>query len=682
MRRTRQRLLLSMVFLLLPFGCHTHRAPTQVELLLRTMAFSDKQPLWHNSSAPAARPDGRYEIELLDNHCYWFAASTPVIGAPVPLRIEDAGGTDIGKSDACVSESKWVVKICRPGGGNVFLSTAPGSHKQNMPPVLRGWKKPMPTVKAIVGDGTCDSPALLTSGFSAPIKPIPLSPFPSSAKGEASGYYVFKLNTRAPSKFSGVIYGAPKGSWEISSRCQLENQHSVAHGFSEREDYHQFSTSVHETEAFLILQTHTPNNDMGLWAEWTPIPEKEHFCAEARSVIFEDRTNGSFHYNYASVDINDAPAYDLFKSRCDRMAAEEAQKYSDAFDPADRLFSFEVNERSRVYIESGAQLVSVRDLCGGNEITCSTEESLRYVARPGRYYMTFNGGAPSPVIHMSPTDQGNTALASFCEETSDLNFAPTLHTYYTYDEPNRLSGSCGGKFAPETIYTFVIEERAIFMAGTTQNGSLGYGYPEADWPMALYLLSQCDSTATEHICVNPSEKGNVDIHTILEPGTWYLVVDGKEESDFGEGILYANTMPTRPLERTCERARPLHLNGVEKGEIVPTQKQFFPLALNVFTMAWDAQMYGPESVYSLTLKQRKKVTFKLTADFDAHLFVRSDCADIHSEQGYAHAPDGQTELTVTLEPGAYYVFVDTGKASASRMTSKQFTLKTQTTPFK
>lgn len=101
-------------------------------------------------------------------------------------------------------------------------------------------------------------------------------------------------------------------------------------------------------------------------------------------------------------------------------------------------------------------------------------------------------------------------------------------------------------------------------------------------------------------------------------------------------------------------------------------------ASNVPFARCDIELDGPEHIYPFTLSHRSSVDVRITnpgAGLDPTLYIRRQCADDRTEVACVRA----SSLRTTLDPGAYFLFVDQHSATATTI-GGDYTLSFDSSP--
>jgi len=164
------------------------------------------------------------------------------------------------------------------------------------------------------------------------------------------------------------------------------------------------------------------------------------------------------------------------------------------------------------------------------------------------------------------------------------------------------------------------------------------------------------------------------IDEVLQPGTYYLAVDGATVSSFGKFDLEYNLQDVSAQETACKSAPTLASGQTVSGNTKGSPNHFET------SCGGDARFGSAgDKVFRIVLTQRSSVTLLLnTPTWDGVLALRKTCLDPTGASGphaaeiscNNDADDAQhSRISTTLDPGTYFVVVD-----GYRTTEGAFTL--------
>ncbi|MBJ73096.1 MAG: hypothetical protein CMN31_17455, partial [Sandaracinus sp.] len=260
----------------------------------------------------------------------------------------------------------------------------------------------------------------------------------------------------------------------------------------------------------------------------------------------------------------------------------------------------------------------------------------------GGYLVSSWSGAPvsgGVAVARGPSTGGTSGPGS-CAEPIAVEVGQPM-TGDTTGAPSVTQGPCAQGNAPERVYRLEIEQRAQVSVAL-----------QSAYDGALYILRQCGQVGSIVDCNDDAgDTSHSRLDTTLEPGTYYLVVDGYG-SAAGAYELLVNVSPLRPIADICADAPPLAAGQAASGTTQGGADYFQA------TCAGGAR--SPDKVYRLDVPQRSRLRLRQNTDHDGALYVRSACADATTE--FACNDDfGDTRrslVTTVVEPGRYFVYVD------------------------
>ncbi len=188
------------------------------------------------------------------------------------------------------------------------------------------------------------------------------------------------------------------------------------------------------------------------------------------------------------------------------------------------------------------------------------------------------------------------------------------------------------------------------------------------WQPSVYIRkATCgDESAAAEVACGVNNNGFTTASAEVEPATYYIIVDGMSPSP-GDFALDLWALPSGALPDTCTTKHPIPIDAGIAGEVRITGDT--SLADNTTTSASLASLdervgNGPDLVYYFTLTDEARLTAKLAflaPMGDALLYLRRDCSAVGASEEIAAALSGRggpATLTTDLEPGTYYLWVD------------------------
>lgn len=331
----------------------------------------------------------------------------------------------------------------------------------------------------------------------------------------------------------------------------------------------------------------------------------------------------------------------------------------------DRVYAVDVPSRSRMRVRMQSTYdaaVYVRRDCQdpNSELACNddhrdTRHSMVVTTvDPGRYYViadgfsTGNAGDFSLRADLAPLTGGN-AAADNCGSPGVIAAGQDVELD-TFPASDDMAGSCGGQGAPDVVYRIDVQNRVRLRARLMDSEFAG----------ALYIQSQCGQSSSEMVCSSSGgPRAATTLDANLQPGTYFLVVDGTGADQFGAARLDVQLDDLQALEATCQQAPRLRPGHTVTGDTSSSRDRFQA------TCAGGAA--SNDLVYRLVLTQRSRVRISATQQYDGAIYIRRDCADPGTE--LACNDDAQdnrhSAVEAVLDRGTYFVFVD-GFANSSQ----------------
>jgi hypothetical protein len=324
----------------------------------------------------------------------------------------------------------------------------------------------------------------------------------------------------------------------------------------------------------------------------------------------------------------------------------------------EKVYRFNLAARSRVRVDGATTshdgALYIRSNCTdpASEIVCNDDYGdnrhslLTATLDAGTYYLFADGYAEGEQgtynIRAQVAALGGSAIpGDACSSAQPL--APGRIRGSTMPAAADVTGTCAGsQDAADVVYSLNV----------TEASRLRVRMVRSDMRAALYLQSTCGAQASEIVCAASEASTPFPmIERVVQPGTYFVVVDGVDQNEFGEFEMDVELTSTREIDRQCREA-PLLRTGTPVSGSTSGSDEFHA------SCADGAR--SPEGIYRLQLRRRQLVRLALEASFDGALYVRRSCLDESTEVACNDdAQDTQHSLIeVTLGPGTYYVFVD------------------------
>ncbi|MEM9069551.1 MAG: hypothetical protein AAGE52_13645 [Myxococcota bacterium] len=263
----------------------------------------------------------------------------------------------------------------------------------------------------------------------------------------------------------------------------------------------------------------------------------------------------------------------------------------------------------------------------------------------GGYLVSSWGGRPAMSGPRGPTrvatgGPGGPVGPGSCEEPIELTLGQPI-TGDTSGAQNRMQGPCAQGDAPERVYRLTLEQRAQVSVAL-----------QSAYDGALYLMSQCGDVGSMIDCNDDAgDTSHSRIDTTLEPGTYYLVVDGYGSAAGGYELI-ASAAPLRSIAAVCGDAQALtpgqQVSGTTEG------------AADYFQATCAGGARSPDRVYYVDVPSRSRLRVRQSSDHDGALYMRRTCADPTTEVA-CNDDFGDVRrslVTTVVDPGRYFVFAD------------------------
>ncbi len=323
----------------------------------------------------------------------------------------------------------------------------------------------------------------------------------------------------------------------------------------------------------------------------------------------------------------------------------------------DQVYAIDVPSRSRMRVRMQSTYdgaLYVRSDCANpnSELACNDDHQdtrhsmLVTTVDPGRYYVYADGfrdgnaGDYSMRADLAPLT-GGSAPADSCSSAGTIT--PGQDTAMdTFPAADDFQASCGGAGAPDVVYQLTLQSRMRVRAQLL----------DSEFPGAIYLQSTCGQQASEIACAAGGGGGPAMLDTNLQPGTYYLVVDGTTADAFGAARLEVQLDDLQALESACRQAPRLRPGRTVTGDTSSSSDRFQA------SCAGRAQ--SNDLVYRLVLARRSRVRITSEQQYDGAIYIRRDCTDMSTEVA-CNDDEGDNRHSVVetvLDRGTYYVFVD------------------------
>jgi hypothetical protein len=252
-----------------------------------------------------------------------------------------------------------------------------------------------------------------------------------------------------------------------------------------------------------------------------------------------------------------------------------------------------------------------------------------------------------------------------CEAPAELALGGTARGS-TVGGEDLLTPACvnpGDSFAPDAVFQVVVEQRGILKAQLS-----------TQFDGALSLLSECTGGSNGTLACNDDavegDTSRAALESQLEPGTYFLVVDGYA-AEAGTFTLETSFEALRDPAEVCAELTPL-VPGEEVTGSTTGQGDDFRT-----DQECTSGSRAPDVGYSLEITEPSRVRITLASEYDGALAIRSDCLRESSvlacNDDFGEGDEGRrrSQVVAQLEPGTYTVIVDgyEGEQGTFRLTT-------------
>ena len=241
-----------------------------------------------------------------------------------------------------------------------------------------------------------------------------------------------------------------------------------------------------------------------------------------------------------------------------------------------------------------------------------------------------------------PAAEGAGRQAGTCSDPYLLELGQEIRSS-TEGLSHELQGPCIQGKAPDAVFKVVIEEQTSFVAEL-----------ETGFDSGLYLLDRCDREGEALACSDDFEmrSGSSRIQVSLDPGVYYLVVDGFGEMS-GEFTLKSSVIARMSPHAMCQEAP-----AFEPGKVAEGSTAGKP---DTFHGSCAQGTKGPDTVYAVEIAETSHVRFILeTPNHDGALHLHKDCPGSSLELGCNDdfETNRKSMIQARLDPGKYTLVVD------------------------
>lgn len=283
--------------------------------------------------------------------------------------------------------------------------------------------------------------------------------------------------------------------------------------------------------------------------------------------------------------------------------------------------------------------------CGGTVLGCNDDDQDTSTSRvdadlqPGTYFVVVDGyGESAGSYTLSVTRRQTIPPAQACAQARVIS--PGVTTGDTSQRTDSFQSTCANNSpGPDEVFSLQVNSPSRLRAQSSQMGFDG----------SLYMRTTCDAFTSEIACNDDYMSANASaISALVQPGTYYLFVDGYSSSGGGPHTLQVDLAPTAgggaPSD-SCGSAQTITA-GLVSGDTFQ--------AADDYAGSCGGQGNG-DVVYEINLQDASTVTAQIMhASFNPVLYFQSRCGNAGSEQACAQG----RQISANLPRGRHYLVVD------------------------
>ncbi|MCU0692861.1 MAG: hypothetical protein MUF54_15790, partial [Polyangiaceae bacterium] len=210
----------------------------------------------------------------------------------------------------------------------------------------------------------------------------------------------------------------------------------------------------------------------------------------------------------------------------------------------DVAFRIDVQQRARFFArlkaEEGKHKLALQTSCGVAQTELSCGEAVDAELTPGAYWLVVDDAAAQSFgrFRLGYRIQDLDQVQAACAAAPAVKAGQAM-TGSTVAAGNRFWASCAGavdeQAGADRVYSLRIDRRS--------NVSVKVGSPS--FPAVVSLRSRCPDPGSEFACRASLGPGDVALDSRVEPGTYYVVVDGKLADTEGDYSLQVTVDPAK-----------------------------------------------------------------------------------------------------------------------------------------
>lgn len=622
---------------------------------LSAMGMTQSGPISEGSLSSGA--EARISLELVAGRCYTFVVLGERSVDDIGLRVVDAANQPVAEERN--TDRQAAVQFCPRRAGDYQLVIAMNAgHGGYSASTWEGGRGAGVQAAVAAAGSSCVEPVAVSLGEVAHGSTVGAASSMTAPCAQGSApEVVYQLVLERPSQVSIELESAFDGVLYVLRSCGEPSTAVACNDDFQDTSHSRIDSTLQPGTYFVVVDGYADGQgDFDLTVEAQPLRPINEVCGAAQPLPVGRAVNGS-----TSSGAN------YFQATC-----------ADGAGAADQVYRLDVAQRSRVRIHQRSQHDGVLHLRGScedasSEIGCNddfngtSESLLTEVLDPGQYYVVsdgYSGGGQSNAgdfvltADLAPVTGGN-ANADSCAAVGQLTAGQATEAD-TFEAADDLQGSCGGQGAPDVVFRLDVRSRStarVFVSGAQFEGH-------------VYIERACGNQGTEVACgavAMGAPAGQASLETVLDPGTYHVVLDGRDAAAFGRANLEVQLTDLQAIERTCRAAPLLRAGRTVNGTTAGRPNEFEA------TCAGNTQ--SGDAVYRVRLTQRQHLVVDLSSDYDAALHLRRSCADRASELACNddHQDQRHSRVEADLDAGTYYVIVDGFQANNAGTYSIQYT---------
>ena len=607
---------------------------------LSAMGMAQTGPINEGSLPEGA--DARVVMRLDGGGCYTFVALGTTQVRDLDLRVLDETGEEIGRD--ATSDRQAAAQACPETSGEyqivVHMASGQGGY------TMSGWSGGSRGAVVVTGGqspatgggrGSCGDPLPLEVG-----RPVHgdtqqgASHLEGSCANGAAPEQVYRMTLDQRGQVSIVLQSSFDGAVYLLRTCGQNGGEIGCNDDAPDTSRSEISATLDAGTYFVVVDGY--GNESGEYDLIVSVAELQAVGAVCRAAPL--LTAGQ------QVSGTTTGMANYFQATC----AGGAQS-------PDRVYRLEVPQRSRLRVRQQSDhdgALYLRRSCQDptTELACNDDfrdqrnSLVTAIVDPGSYFVFSDGFSSGNAGNFTVTaeltgDGGGNATGDACGAAAALTLGQQTDVD-TFDARDDLSGSCGGQGGGDVVYAVDVRSRSRLRAT----------FAESEFAGTLYLQRTCGDATTELGCSAFAEAGEGDLDRIVEPGHYFLVVDGQRPESFGRGKLEVHLDDLVALERDCRQAPLLRPGQTLNGNTTNSA--------NRFRASCAGGAMSNDLVYRLRLTRRSVVRLNMSSDYDGVLHMRRDCVDSSSEIACNddHNDNQHSFIEQTLDAGTYFVIVD------------------------